>query len=79
VPGDGDGLAAAGVRAVLGFERAFISVHVAQRYVALGRGDADDGLLEIFFRETGWGSIAGSGTLRENSTDKPAPAQLPGW
>ena len=52
--GDGvesDGLAAACVRALLGFEREFINVHVARRDIAPSGRDADDGLLEICFRE----------------------------
>jgi len=39
------------IRAFLGFEREFINVHVAWRDIAPGGRDADDGLLEIFFRE----------------------------
>ena len=55
--GDGDGvednrLAAGGVRALLGFERELVNVHVARRDVAPRRGDADDGLGKIFLRET---------------------------
>ncbi len=49
--GDGvedDGLAASLVRALLGFERELVNVHVAWRDVAPGGGDADERLLEIF-------------------------------
>ncbi len=58
-------LATVGIRAFLGFERKFVNVHVARRDIAPGRCDADDGLLEIFFRKTdGIKHGAGGGAFR---------------
>jgi hypothetical protein len=45
-------LATAFVRAFPGFEHELINVQLARRDVAPGRGEADDGHLEIFLSET---------------------------
>jgi hypothetical protein len=66
--GDGvedDGLAAAGVRAFLGFERELVDVHVARRDVGPSGRDADERLLEIFLGEAdGIQHGAGGGAVR---------------